>query len=115
MRRLAAVGITTREACGNTVRNVTACPLSGVCRDQAFDITPYAKACGLFFCWVILIARTSGARSNLRFRGCETNPCALVRIHDLGVVAKVREIDGKMVRGFATYVGGGLGTVPLSG
>src|SRR5664279_2624176 len=42
MRRLAAVGITTREACGNTVRNVTACPLAGVCRGQAFDVTAYA-------------------------------------------------------------------------
>src|SRR6267378_4390783 len=45
MRRLAAVGITTREACGNSVRNVTACPLSGVCHTEAFDVTPYAKAC----------------------------------------------------------------------
>ncbi|MGH8533361.1 MAG: nitrite/sulfite reductase, partial [Gammaproteobacteria bacterium] len=44
MRRLAAVGITTREACGNSVRNVTACPLAGVCRDEAFDVTPYAPA-----------------------------------------------------------------------
>ena len=48
MRRLAEAGITTREACGNTVRNVTACPLSGVCRDQAFDVTPYAKAAAYF-------------------------------------------------------------------
>ncbi len=48
MRRLAAVGITTREACGNTVRNVTACPLAGVCRDQAFDVTPYAQAPRVF-------------------------------------------------------------------
>src|SRR5690348_4481446 len=44
MRRLAAVGITTREACGNTVRNVTGCPIAGVCRTEAFDTTPYAKA-----------------------------------------------------------------------
>jgi hypothetical protein len=41
MRRLASVGITTREACGNAVRNVTACPLAGVCRDEAFDVGPY--------------------------------------------------------------------------
>jgi len=41
-RRLAAVGITTREACGNTVRNVTACPLAGICRDEAFDVSPGA-------------------------------------------------------------------------
>ena len=44
MRRLAAVGITTREACGNSVRNVTACPLSGVCHTETFDVTPYAQA-----------------------------------------------------------------------
>src|SRR5262249_30350087 len=44
MRRLAAVGITTREACGNSVRNVTACPFSGVCNTETFDVTPYAKA-----------------------------------------------------------------------
>ena len=43
-RRLAAVGITTREACGNCVRNVTACPLAGVCQTETFDVTPYAKA-----------------------------------------------------------------------
>src|SRR5687768_18276728 len=43
-RRLAAVGVTTREACGNSVRNVTACPLAGVCNTESFDVTPYAKA-----------------------------------------------------------------------
>ena len=45
MRRLAAVGITTREACGNSVRNVTACPMAGVCGDERFDVAPYADAC----------------------------------------------------------------------
>src|SRR5206468_11464624 len=44
MRRLAAAGITTRDACGNSVRNVTGCPLGGVCRDEIFDVTPYARA-----------------------------------------------------------------------
>ena len=44
MRRLGAVGITTREACGNSVRNITACPLSGVCHTELFDVTPYAQA-----------------------------------------------------------------------
>src|SRR5579863_7906144 len=44
MRRLAAVGITTREACGNSVRNITACPFAGVCGDEVFDVTPYAPA-----------------------------------------------------------------------
>src|SRR5689334_5320171 len=44
MRRLAAVGITTREACGNSVRNITACPYAGVCNDESFDVAPYAHA-----------------------------------------------------------------------
>ena len=48
MRRLASVGITTREACGNSVRNVTACPYAGVCPDEAFDVTPYARALSRF-------------------------------------------------------------------
>src|SRR5271167_4162489 len=48
MRRLAAVGITTREACGNSVRNVTACPFAGVCQDEAFDVTPYSHALAKF-------------------------------------------------------------------
>src|SRR5690606_13783333 len=48
MRRLAAVGITTREACGNSVRNVTACPYAGVCNDETFDVLPYANALTFF-------------------------------------------------------------------
>src|SRR5574341_865671 len=48
MRRLAAVGITTREACGNSVRNVTACPLVGVCSDESFDVTGSANELAQF-------------------------------------------------------------------
>ena len=48
MRRLAAVGLTTREACGNVVRNVTACPYAGVCNEESFDVTPYANAITFF-------------------------------------------------------------------
>ena len=111
MRRLAAVGITTREACGNTVRNVTACPLAGVCRDQAFDVTPYAKALA-YFLLGHPDTQNFGRKFKAAFSGCDTNPCALVRIHDLGCIARIREIDGKPKRGFEVYVGGGLGTVP---
>src|ERR1700752_5141940 len=48
MRRLAAANITTREACGNSVRNVTACPYAGVCQDEVFDVTPYSRALSKF-------------------------------------------------------------------
>lgn len=107
MRRLGAVGITTREACGNTVRNVTACPLAGVCRDQAFDVTPYSKAMA-YFLLGHPDTQNFGRKFKVAFSGCDANPCALVRIHDLGAIARVR--DGK--RGFEIYVGGGLGPVP---
>lgn len=111
MRRLAAVGITTREACGNSIRNVTACPLAGVCRDQVFDVTPYAKATAYY-----LLGHPEcqdfGRKFKIAFSGCKTNPCALVRMHDMGAIAAVREINGQVKRGFELYVGGGLGTVP---
>src|SRR5260221_3511197 len=48
MRRLASVGVTTREACGNTVRNVTSCPYAGVCKEEQFDVTPYTHALTFF-------------------------------------------------------------------
>ena len=106
-RRLAAVGITTREACGNSVRNVTACPLAGVCRTEAFDVTPYAKAVAVY----LLGHRDTqdfGRKFKIAFSGCEHEACALVSIHDMGGIAKV--VDGR--RGFALYVAGGLGAVP---
>src|SRR2546421_1255795 len=106
-RRLAAAGITTREACGNSVRNVTACPLAGVCNTETFDVTPYAKACAYY-----LLGHPDtqdfGRKFKIAFSGCKDEACALVSMHDLGGIAAMR--DGK--RGFELYVGGGLGAVP---
>ena len=48
MRLLAEAGLTTREACGNSVRNITACPFAGVAADEPFDVTPYAEALTAF-------------------------------------------------------------------
>jgi len=111
MRRLAAVGITTQEACGNTVRNITACPLAGVCRGETFDVTPYAKAMADF-----LLGHDDtqdfGRKFKTAFSGCEHEACGLVNMHDLGLLARTKEVDGQRQRGFAVYVGGGLGTVP---
>ena len=111
MRRLAAVGITTREACGNTVRNVTACPLAGVCRDETFDVTPHAQACMRF-----LLGHPDtqdfGRKFKVAFSGCRQHACGLVSMHDLGLIAVTKTIDGVEHRGFETYVGGGLGAVP---
>ncbi|MAE65584.1 MAG: sulfite reductase [Phycisphaeraceae bacterium] len=111
MRRLAAMGITTREACGNSVRNVTACPIAGVCHEEKFDVTPYARALASF-----LLGHPDcqdfGRKFKVAFSGCAENACGLVAMHDLGLVAETRTVDGSAQRGFRTYVGGGLGAVP---
>jgi sulfite reductase (ferredoxin) len=111
MWRLASVGITTREACGNSVRNVTACPIAGVCREQTFDVTPYAKAI-TYFLLGHPDAQSFGRKFKIAFSGCRENACGLVRLHDFGAIAVTREIDGQTKRGFELWVGGGLGPVP---
>ena len=107
MRRLASVGITTREACGNSIRNVTACPLSGVCHTETFDVTPYSHALAQF-----LLGHPDcqdfGRKFKIAFSGCAQEACGLTSMHDMGMIARIK--DGK--RGFETYVGGGLGAVP---
>ncbi len=107
MRRLAAVGITTREACGNSVRNVTACPLAGVCHTETFDVSPYASALMRFLLGHPDV-QDFGRKFKPAFSGCEHEACGLVQMHDAGFVARV--VDGK--RGFKVVVGGGLGPVP---
>jgi len=111
MRRLAAAGITTREACGNSVRNVTACPYAGVCPDEVFDVTPYSRALSKF-----LLGHPDcqnfGRKFKPAFSGCAQHACGLTSLHDIGVIAKRREEDGKEKLGFELYVGGGLGAVP---
>ena len=111
MQRLASVGITTREACGNSVRNVTACPKSGCCKDEVFDVTPYARALTYFFLGHHDV-QDFGRKFKISFSACQQHACALSNIHDLGLLAKTRTIAGKLQRGFAFHVGGGLGAVP---
>lgn len=111
MRRLAAVGITTQEACGNVVRNVAACPLAGVCSDESFDVTPYARALA-FFLMGHKDTQDFGRKFKISFSGCSQHACGLASMHDLGLVARKRIEDGQERRGFEFYVGGGLGAVP---
>ena len=112
MRRLAAAGITTREACGNSVRNVTACPFSGVCSTESFDVTPYASGLAYFLLGHPDV-QDFGRKFKIAFSGCRDEACGLVNLHDMGAIA-VKRIDkhGQEQRGFELYVGGGLGTVP---
>ena len=107
MRRLAEVGITTREACGNSVRNITACPLAGGCQDEVFDTTPHAHALTYFLLGHHDV-QDFGRKFKVSFSGCQSNSCGLGNIHDLAFIAK--EQDG--VQGFRMLVGGGLGAVP---
>ena len=106
LRLLASSGLTTREAGGNIVRNVTCDPFAGICRDEVFDVTPYSHAVSRHF------LRNPNAQSlprkiKIAFSGCPHDH-ALTWIHDIGAQAAMR--DG--ARGFRVVVGGGLGTVP---
>src|SRR5437588_779066 len=107
MRRLAEVGVTTREACGNTVRNVTACHLAGVCQGEVFDVTPYAKAVSAHLLRNPL-NQSLPRKFKIAFSGCQ-HDCALTPIHDLGFLA-VKQADGTI--GFRVTAGGGQGSTP---
>ena len=106
MRVIGDAGLTTREACGNTVRNVTGCPLAGVCADEPFDVTPYAAAYARYF---VRHPYTQALPRKLKtaFSGCERD-CAITSIHDMGFIPKI--VDG--VRGFKVVAGGGTSIMP---
>ena len=114
MRELADVGITTREACGNTVRNVTACHQTGASPSETFDVTPYAEAFKNFMLRNP-ICQNMGRKFKVCFEGCPDKDHAGIMIHDLGFRARVKEADGALRRGFQVYVGGGLGASPSLG
>jgi len=107
MRGLAEVGLTTREACANTVRNVTACHLAGICQGEVFDVTPYAKTVALHLLRNPL-NQSLPRKFKIAFSGCKQD-CALTPIHDIGLLA-ARRTDG--VIGFRMVAGGGLGSAP---
>ena len=112
MRDLAAVGLTTREACGNTVRNITSCPLAGICSDEAFDVTPYALATTRFFLRHPEF-HDLPRKFKIAFSGCANDGnCAVAGIHDVGLIARVQGTNGTGRRGFKVLVGGGLGSLP---
>ncbi len=112
LRALTEAGMTTREACGNTVRNVTACPYAGIASGEPFDVTPYADAVFRFFIRNPL-NQNLPRKFKIAFEGCSVDHIR-TPIHDIGCVAKIKRIRGKEVKGFAVYVGGGLGATPHS-
>ena len=107
LHKLADVRLTTREACYNTVRNITACPLSGLLEDEVFDVHPYAQRVAFAFLHKEL-TDSLPRKFKIAFSGCKDD-CTLGAIHDIGLRAVLQ--DGQ--RGFRMVVGGGLGPLPV--
>lgn len=112
MRGLSEVGLTSREACGNTVRNVMCSPLAGVCHDEKFDATPYAIATAKFLLRNPL-NQNLPRKFKFNFTCCEKH--GMARIVDVGLIPETRELDGKTQRGFKIFLGGGLGNKSFVG
>lgn len=106
LRRLAEDGVTTREACGNTIRNITACPLAGVCPREHTDVTAHLDGAVAHFLRNPLNQQMP-RKFKVSFSGCEAD-CAQGLIHDLGIVATRRGERS----GFTVLAGGGLGHKP---
>lgn len=102
--------VTIREACGNTVRNITASDIAGIDPDEPFDITPYAHAMFEYFLRKP-VCQEMGRKFKIAFSSSEKDT-ALVFMHDLGAIPRIKIIEGKEVRGFKVLVGGGLGAQP---
>jgi len=102
--------VTIREACGNTVRNITASDIAGIDPDEPFDVTPYAHAMFEYFLRKP-VCQEMGRKFKIAFSSSEKDT-ALVFMHDLGAIPRIKIVDGKEVRGFKVLVGGGLGAQP---
>lgn len=103
--------ITLREACGNTVRNVTASDKAGIDPNEPFDVSPYAQAIFEYFLRNP-ICQEMGRKFKIALSSSEQDS-AFTFIHDVGVIPKVKTENGKQIRGFKVYIGGGLGAQPL--
>lgn len=108
MRGLVEVGLTTREACGNTVRNVMCSHFAGICPDEEFDSTPYSKAIARFFLRNP-VCQNLPRKFKINFACCSQH--GLVRIADIGLIPAKK--DGS--NGFKIYLGGGLGAASFIG
>jgi sulfite reductase (NADPH) hemoprotein beta-component len=105
MRTLADAGLTTREACGNSVRNITTCAYAGVAEDETFDVTPYAEALTRYLLRHPL-SSTLPRKFKIAFEGCAEDHVATA-INDLGWRAAVRSAGQAVERGFRVTAGGG--------
>ncbi|MCW3463559.1 nitrite reductase [Chitinophaga nivalis] len=103
--------ITIREACGNTVRNITASDRAGIDPEEPFDITPYADAAFRYFLRNP-VCQEMGRKIKIAFSSSDKDT-AWTFMHDFGLIPKVKEVNGKTIRGFKVLVGGGLGAQPF--
>jgi sulfite reductase beta subunit-like hemoprotein len=111
LRELASVGLTTREACGDTVRNVMGCHLAGACPYEVLDISPWAEATFRHFLHHPYAQRLP-RKFKINFSGCVTD-CGQAMFNDVGVVAVSRpRPDGTVEPGFRVFMAGGLGANP---
>jgi sulfite reductase beta subunit-like hemoprotein len=108
MHMLHDVGMTSREACYNTVRNVTACPYAGLTRHEVFDVRPWSRKVAYAFLRRSL-TDAMPRKFKIAFDGCTDSDCTIAAIHDVGAKAVIRDRQ----RGFRVVVGGGLGPLPV--
>ncbi len=113
IRMIGETGLSSREACGNTVRNVTGDPWAGVCEGELFDPTPYVGAFVRYFVRNE-VCQLLPRKFKVAFTSTDEDR-AITNIHDLGFVPRVREIDGQEVRGFEIRTGGGTSIMPRVG
>ncbi|MGZ4060773.1 MAG: nitrite/sulfite reductase, partial [Bacteroidia bacterium] len=103
--------ITLREACGNTVRNITASAVAGIDPKEPFDVSPYAQELFKYF-----LRKPFGQELGRKFKiafSSNDDDTAYTFIHDLGFIPRVIIEDGQIVRGFKVLIGGGLGAQPF--
>jgi sulfite reductase beta subunit-like hemoprotein len=113
IRMISEAGLSSREACGNTVRNVTGDPWAGVTEGELFDFTPYA---GGFVRYFVRneVCQLLPRKFKVAFTATDED-VAITNIHDLGFLPRIREIDGKQVKGFEIRTGGGTSIMPRVG
>ncbi len=111
LRSMASVGLTSREACGDTVRNVAGCHLTGACPFEVLDISPWAEATHQWFLRNPISQRLP-RKFKINFSGCATD-CGQAMFNDVGVIAVSRpNDDGTVEAGFRIFLAGGLGANP---
>jgi sulfite reductase beta subunit-like hemoprotein len=113
IRMISDSGLSSREACGNTVRNVTGDPWAGVCDGEAYDVTPYAGAFVRYFVRNE-VCQLLPRKFKVAYTSTDEDR-AITLIHDLGFIPRIREVDGKQVKGVEVRTGGGTSIMPRVG